>query len=64
MPTKSDSTNRAAYTIPEAAEQLTISRASLYRLIDRGEIRRVKIGQRSVIPADEINRLLAEGTGQ
>jgi hypothetical protein len=31
-------------------------------LIDRGLIRRVKIGARSVIPASEIDRLIEDGT--
>jgi excisionase family DNA binding protein len=53
---------RAAFTIVEAAERLTISRSSLYRLIGRNQIRVVKIGHRSVIPAEEISRLLEEGT--
>ncbi len=52
-------TRPAAYSIPEAAAQLSVSRSHLYQLIDRGLIRRVKIGHRSVIPATEIDRLLA-----
>lgn len=50
----------AAFSIPEAAQQLSISRSAIYRLIDRGELRRVKIGSRAVIPASEIVRLLED----
>jgi excisionase family DNA binding protein len=45
----------------DAAVQLSVSRSYLYQLIDRGVIRRVKIGRRSVIPATEIERILEEG---
>ena len=50
---------RAAYPILEAAFLLGISRSGLYNLIDNGAIRRVKLGRRSLIPADEIDRLLS-----
>jgi excisionase family DNA binding protein len=52
----------AGYSIPDAAAQLSVSRSHLYQLIDRGLIRRVKIGARSVIPASEIDRLIEDGT--
>lgn len=53
----------AAYSIDQAAKQLSISRTGVYRLIDAGQIRRVKIGHRSVIPATEIDRILNDGAG-
>ncbi len=49
----------AAYSILEACRQLTISRTTLYRLIDDGKIRRVKLGKRALIPSSEIDRILA-----
>jgi excisionase family DNA binding protein len=39
-----------------------ISRSTLYRLIQAGHIRPVKIGRRLMIPASEIERLAVEGT--
>jgi excisionase family DNA binding protein len=49
---------RAAYPLEEAARLLGgIHRGTLYNMRDRGEIRFVKIGRRSLIPADEIRRL-------
>lgn len=54
------STRPAGYSIPDAARQLSISRSGMYRLIRSGEIRMVKIGHRSVIPASEIDRLLED----
>lgn len=47
-----------AFSIPEAAAHLSISRSLLYSLIDSGQIRRVKIGRRAVIPASELVKLL------
>lgn len=37
-------------TIPEAAEFLRISRAGLYKLMDRGELPYVKIGRCRRVP--------------
>lgn len=36
---------KMAYTVEEASDLLSLSRAQLYRLIDLGEIRTVKIGR-------------------
>ena len=36
---------KLAYTVEEAAELLSLSRAQIYRLIDFGELRSVKIGK-------------------
>ena len=52
----------AGFTPREAAEQLSISRSHLYNLISRGEIRVVKVGRRTVVPAVEIDRVLEHGT--
>ncbi len=54
-----DIQRRAAYPIPEAAFLLGISRSGLYELIANGTIRRVKIGRRALIPAVEIERIVA-----
>jgi excisionase family DNA binding protein len=42
----------------DAAKSLGISRATLYRQINAGHLRVVKIGSRSVIPASSILALL------
>ena len=44
----------------DAAKSLGISRATLYRLINTGRLRVVKIGSRSVIPASSLLALLDE----
>jgi excisionase family DNA binding protein len=46
--------------IPEFAEQLGISRNAAYEAVKRGEIPAIKIGRRFLIPADTVDRLLAE----
>lgn len=50
---------RAAYPLDEAAELLGgLHRGTLYNMRDRGEIRFVKLGRRTLVPADEIRRLV------
>lgn len=52
---------RAGYSIPEAGVLLGgASAASIYRWSNRGLIRLVKVGSRTLVPASEIARL----TGQ
>ena len=58
----STSVRPAGFSPREAASQLTISRSHLYNLIKKGEIRVAKIGARTVVPAAEIDRLLAVDT--
>jgi excisionase family DNA binding protein len=45
------------FRINDACKLLSISRSHLYDLIAAGEVRLVKIGNRSLIPASEIARL-------
>ncbi len=49
-----------AWRINDALRQLSVSRATLYKLVNKGEIRLVRIGGRSLIPDSEIRRLLEE----
>lgn len=53
--------NRAALSPNEAAKALSISRATLYRMAQRGSLRMVKLAGsgRTVVPVSEIQRLLA-----
>jgi excisionase family DNA binding protein len=48
-----------AFHVSEACEQLRISRSTLTKLAVSGEIRIVRLGCRIVVPASEIERLLA-----
>ena len=47
------------YRVADAMEQLSVSRASLYRLVAAGKLRLVKIGGASRITADSIDALIA-----
>lgn len=50
---------RLAYPLTEAQALLGgISRGTLYNMRDRGEIRLVKLGRRTLVPADELRRLI------
>ena len=53
---------RLAYTINEACEGSTLSRATIYRLIEDGKLRSVVIGTRRLIPADALHDLCSNGT--
>lgn len=54
----------ATMSVPEAATRLGISRSTLYRAIDRGEITAIRIGRCTQIPRHIVDRLLAEGNNQ
>jgi excisionase family DNA binding protein len=47
-----------SYTIPAAAAALGISERSIYNLIDRGKLRKVKAGRRSLIPAVDLHAVV------
>ena len=52
---------RAAYPLEEARTLLGgLARSTLYSLHRRGELRFVKLGRRTLVPADEIRRLIGE----
>lgn len=44
-------------TVSEVAKRLRISKMTIYRMIDRGEIEHVRIGRIVRIPAAELVRL-------
>ena len=49
-------------TIPEVATALRISRSSVYRLFDGGELRWVRVGSTRRVSSAEINRFIAAHT--
>ncbi len=49
---------REAYTVDETAHALNVGRVTVYRLIKEGRLRRVKLGTRTVVPRDAIERIL------
>ncbi|MGD0886160.1 MAG: helix-turn-helix domain-containing protein [Thermodesulfovibrionales bacterium] len=46
------------YTVNEVVEMLRIARATLYRHIDNGLIKPVKLGGRTLFPESELDRLI------
>ena len=49
--------NKLCFTIPEAAELLSISKYTLYRMIHRNEISYRKIGKRLLLERSTIENL-------
>lgn len=47
-----------AHTIPEASALSRISRAAIYQLIARGDLRAVKRGRRTLVLHEDLVRLL------
>jgi len=52
---------RRAYSFRDGESILGISRSTFYRLEAASKIKLIRIGRRTLIPADEIERLLKEG---
>ncbi|MBU6315711.1 MAG: helix-turn-helix domain-containing protein [Acidobacteria bacterium] len=52
---------RYLYRVPEAAEALGISRATVYNMISAGTIRVVHIGAAVRVPAVEVARIAMDG---
>jgi excisionase family DNA binding protein len=51
---------KAALSIDEAVVYLGIRRATLYRLLDSGEIKSFHIGRRRLIVRSELDRFIAQ----
>ena len=51
-------TQKIAVSIPEAAEICGVGKSTIYRLIDRGEIKRKKLGKRALILVEDLKSYL------
>ena len=49
---------RLLHPMPEAAEVLGVSRSTVYELVKNGDLNVVKIGRRSFITQDELERFV------
>ena len=49
---------KAAYSVNETCTLLSISRSSLYGLIDAGKLRPMKLGKKTLLGADDLTALL------
>jgi excisionase family DNA binding protein len=47
-----------AYSVEDAAKQLSVSAQSIRRLIDRGELKARRVGTRVIVPKNELERWL------
>jgi excisionase family DNA binding protein len=47
-----------AYSLEDAAKQLSVSAQSIRRLIDRGELKARHVGTRVLVPRTELERFL------
>lgn len=54
MITRSGAPPRTAYSAAEVADSLRISSRHVYRLINSGELRAIRIGRRVVIPVEAL----------
>lgn len=52
---------RLAFSPSEAAEALNVSRAHIYNMLARGELRAIKLGRATRIPASVLAELLGGG---
>jgi len=48
------------YSVADAARVLSLSRRGVYRLVEHGRLRVIKLGRRTLVPASSI-RALVEG---
>ncbi len=55
--------DRRLFTVKEAMEYLRISRPTLYRLINQGKLKPVKIGKRTLLDKADLDRLIEESKG-
>ncbi|WBX84625.1 helix-turn-helix domain-containing protein [Sphingosinicella microcystinivorans] len=56
--TRNDPT-KIAYSIKEAAQASSLGRTSIYNHIASGRLRAVRIGGRTIIPAESLHALIA-----
>lgn len=52
---------RLAYGIIEAAHALGMSERQIYKMMSSGQLRRVKVGTRTLIPVESLHALLEGG---
>lgn len=51
--------NRLFYTVPELAEMIPLGKNSLYRLVNQRDFPKLIVGKKILIPADELEKYLA-----
>ena len=51
---------KAAYSLPKVSEITSVGRTKLYEEINKGRLRIVKVGSRTLVLADDLGRWLSE----
>lgn len=59
--TTTNSDSPRAYRVKDACRALGVGRSTLYKLAAAGKLRLVRIGGRTVVPGNEVDRLANEG---
>lgn len=54
--------DKLAYSIKEACRATSLSKTTIYAKIAAGRLRAVRIGGRTVIPAESLRELVASGS--
>ncbi|WP_166207202.1 helix-turn-helix domain-containing protein [Cognatiluteimonas telluris] len=49
-----------AHNIPDACRRIGVGRSSIYGLIKSGEIRAIKIAGRTLIPEEDLQRIVSD----
>ncbi|MFT7571766.1 MAG: excisionase family DNA binding protein [Paracoccaceae bacterium] len=57
MPTNHQVT-KAAFSIPEVMESLSLGRTTIYEQIKAGNLRTLKVGRRTIVPANAVSEFL------
>lgn len=58
MSTKPDVTTKLAYSVREAVRATSLARSTIYNHIASGRLKAVRIGGRTVIPAESLHALI------
>jgi len=59
MPSQNPEPPKIAYSIKEAAKASSLGRTSIYNHIAAGRLRVVRIGGRTIIPAESLHALIS-----
>lgn len=59
MPSAKQDSQKIGYSVREASRASSLGRTTLYNHISAGRLRAVRVGGRTVIPADALHALIA-----
>jgi excisionase family DNA binding protein len=55
----SDESSPLAYGVNDAAKRIGVGRSTLYQLIRDGQLRSIRVGRRTLIPDEDLRRIIA-----